>query len=152
LGFTNYADCVMANKMAHDAATARAFIGRVVAASGDRQDREYAQLLAAKKKDVPSATTVNFWEFPYYSEQVRTSDYSFDSQQLRPYLPYDRVKQGVLDVTAKLFDVQFRRVPNAPVWHPSVECYEMIDGGKVAGRFYLDMHPRDNKYNHAAQF
>ena len=152
LGFTNYADCVMADKMVGNAATARAFIDRVVVASGDRQAREYAQLLARKKKDAPSATAVNFWESQYYSEQVRKSDYNFDSKSVRPYLPYERVQQGVLDVAAKLFDVQFKRVPNAAVWHPSVECYELWDGGKLAGRFYLDMHPRENKYNHAAQF
>ena len=152
LGFTNYADCVMADKMAGNAATARAFVDRVVAASGERQQREYAQLLARKQKDVPGAKEVNFWESGYYSEQVRKSEYDFDSQQMRPYLPYEQVKQGVLDVAAKLFGVEFRRVANAPVWDPSVECYEMYDGGKLAGRFYLDMHPRDNKYNHAAQF
>jgi thimet oligopeptidase len=48
--------------------------------------------------------------------------------------------------------VEFRKVEGAPVWDPSVECYEMFEGGKLAGRFYLDMHPRANKYNHAAQF
>jgi Zn-dependent oligopeptidase len=152
LGFTNYADCVMADKMAGNAATARAFIDRVVTASGSRQSREYAQLLARKQKDVPGAQVVNFWESNYYSEQVRKSDYAFDSQELRAYLPYDQVKQGVLDISSKLFGVEFRRVKDAPVWDPSVECYELFDGGKLAGRFYLDMHPRDNKYNHAAQF
>jgi thimet oligopeptidase len=152
LGFTNYADCVMADKMAGNAATARAFIDRVVTASGPRQEREYTQLVARKQKDVPGATAVNFWEFSYYSEQVRKTDYAFDSQELRAYLPYAQVKQGVLDIAAKLFDVEFRKVKDAPVWDPSVECYEMYDGGKLAGRFYLDMHPRDNKYSHAAQF
>ena len=152
LGFPDYADYIMADKMAGNAATARAFIDRVVAASGPRQEREYAQLLARKQKDVPGANVVNFWEFSYFSELVRKSDYAFDSQELRAYLPYDQVKQGVLDISAKLFGVEYRRVKDAPVWDPSVECYEMIDGGKVAGRFYLDMHPRDNKYNHAAQF
>ena len=152
LGFTNYADYVMADKMAGKASTARSFIERVVAASGERQQREYAQLVAQKAKDVPGAKDVNFWESSYYAEQVRKSQYDFDSQQLRRFLPYDQVKQGMLDVSAKLFAVEFRRVKDAPVWHPSVECYEMYDGGKLAGRFYLDMHPRDNKYNHAAQF
>ncbi len=152
LGFTNYADFVMADKMVGNATNARAFIDRVVAASDERQKREYQQLLARKQKDVPTATAVNFWEFPYYAEQVRRSEYDFDSQQLRAFLPYGQVKQGVLDVTARLFDVEIKRVPDAPVWHPSVECYELFDGGKLAGRFYLDMHPRPNKYNHAAQF
>jgi len=152
LGFTNFADYVTADKMVGSAANARAFIDRIVTASQDKQAREYQQLLARKQKDVAGATAVNFWELNYYKEAVRRTDYNFDSQSIRPYLPYDKVKQGVLDVTAKLFDVEFRRVPNAPVWHPTVECYEMFDGGKLAGRFYLDMHPRDNKYNHAAQF
>ncbi len=151
-GFTNYADYVMADKMAGNTATAHAFIDRIVAASDERQKREYQELLARKQKDTPGATAVNFWETSYYSEQVRKSSYSFDSQDMRAYLPYSQVKQGVLDVAAKLFNVEFKRVPNAPVWHPSVECYELWDHGKLAGRFYLDMHPRDNKYNHAAQF
>lgn len=152
LGFTNWADCITADKMSGSAATARSFIDRVVAASADKQAREYEQLLAARRKDAPGATAVNLWEVNYYKEQVRRSEYDFDSQQMRPYLPYARVKQGILDLSAKLFDVEFRRVPDAPVWHPLVECYEMFDGGRLAGRFYLDMHPRENKYNHAAQF
>jgi thimet oligopeptidase len=152
LGFSNYADYVMADKMAGKAATARSFIERVVSASGERQKREYAQLLAQKQKDSPGVKDVDFWEAQYYSEQVRKSQYDFDSQQLRRFLPYEQVRQGMLDVTSKLFGVEIRRVQDAPVWHPSVECYEMFDGGKLAGRFYLDMHPRENKYNHAAQF
>jgi thimet oligopeptidase len=152
LGFSNYADLVMADKMTGKADVARSFIERVVAASGDRQKREYQQLVAEKAKSVPGATDVQFWEATYYSEQVRKTQYDFDSQQLRPYLPYAAVKQGMLDLSAKLFGVEFRLVKDAPVWHPLVECYEMYEGGKLTGRFYLDMHPRDNKYNHAAQF
>jgi len=152
LGFPDWADCITADKMVGSAANAHEFIDRVVAASADKQAREYEQLLARKRQDDPGATTVQFWEVNYYKEQVRKADYDFDSQAIRPYLPYSRVKQGVLDLAARLFDVEFRRVPNAPVWDPSVECYEMYDGGKLAGRFYLDMHPRADKYNHAAQF
>lgn len=152
LGFANWADYVTADKMVGSAKNAQDFVARVVAASGERQAREYQQLLSAKRKDQPNASVVNAWESQYYSEQLRRSAYNFDSQSIRPYLPYDRVEQGLLDLSAKLFDVTFKRVANAPVWHPSVKCYEMFDGGKLAGRFYLDMHPRDNKYNHAAQF
>lgn len=151
-GFSNYADYITSDKMVGSAANARAFIDRVSAASGERQKREYMQLVSARQKDVPSATDVDFWGQGYYSEQVRRSEYDFDSQSIRPYLPYNQVKDGVMALSARIFGVEFKRVPDAPVWHPSVECYELIDGGKVAGRFYLDMHPRDNKYNHAAQF
>ena len=152
LGFSNWADCVTADKMTGKASVAREFIDRVVAASQDKQAREYQQLLAAKRKDDPAATAVEFWQVNYYKEQVRKAEYDFDSQTMRPYLPFARVQEGILKTAATLFDVEFRRVPDAPVWHPSVECYEIWDGGKLAGRFYLDMHPRADKYNHAAQF
>ena len=151
LGFTNWADCVTADKMVGSAKNAADFIDRTVAASAPRAEREYQVLLKRKQQDVPGATVVNFWETQYWSEQVRKSNYDFDSQSVRPYFPYDRVKEGVLGVTSKMFGVEFHRI-TAPVWDPSVECYEVTENGKLVGRFYLDMHPRQNKYNHAAQF
>ena len=131
---------------------ARDFIEKIVAASGASADHDYQVLLRRKQQDVPGATTVNFWESAYWSEMVRKSEYDFDSQSVRPYFPYERVKQGVLDVSARMFGVTFKQVKDASVWHPSVECWEMFEGGKRVGRFYLDMHPRANKFNHAAQF
>ncbi len=152
LGFTNFADLVTADKMVGSAKNAHDFVDRVVAASNDRQAREYQQLLAQQQKITPGATAVEFWQSQYAREQLRKAAYDFDSQSIRPYLPYDRVKAGVLDIASRLFDVQFKRITGVPVWDPSVECYELWDNGKLAGRFYLDMHPRANKYNHAAQF
>jgi Zn-dependent oligopeptidase len=152
IGFTNWADYITADKMVGSAANASSFIDRVVAASGPKAEREYAAILKRKQQDVPKATVVNSWERTYYAELVRRADYSFDSQSVRPYFAFDRVKQGLLDVTSKLFGVTYRRIADAPVWDPSVEAYEMVEDGRLLGRFYLDMHPRPNKYNHAAQF
>jgi thimet oligopeptidase len=152
LGYTNWADYITANKMSGSAKVVRDFIDKIVAASSTAQQRDYETLLNRKKKDFPDATGVNFWEQVYWSELVKRSDYDFDSQSIRPYLAYDQVKQGVLDVTSKMFGVTYKQVKDAPVWDPSVECYEVWDGNKLYGRFYLDMHPRPNKYNHAAQF
>ena len=152
LGFSSWADYITADKMAGSARNASDFIDRIVEASGPRADREYQTLLQRKRQDASDAAVVNAWESNYYSELVRKASYDFDAQTLRPYLPFERVKQGVLDVTSRLFGVTFRRVSDAPVWNPSVECYEMLEGGKLVGRFYLDMHPRGNKYKHAAHF
>lgn len=152
LGFPDWADYVTADKMVGSAKNASDFIDKIVEASGARSQRDYQKLLKRKQQDAPGATVVNAWETNYYSEMVRKSDYDFDSQKVRPYFSYDRVKQGVLDVTATLFGVSFRRVKNVPVWHPDVECWEMVEDGKLVGRFYLDMHPRPGKYNHAAEF
>ena len=152
LGFASWADYALADKMAGSAANASAFIDRVAAASVEAAAREYQQLLRRKRQDDPSAAGVNRWEVAYLRELVRRSEYDFDSQKVRPYFPYQRVKQGVLDLSARLFGVTFRPMKNPPVWHPSVEGWEMYENGRLAGRFYLDMHPRAGKYGHAAHF
>lgn len=152
LGFNNYADYVTADKMIKSAKNADDFITKIVNASEDRAMREYKELLKRKQKDVADAKAVNRWEQSYYTELVSKENYSFDSQSVRPYFQYEKVKDGVLDVTAKLFGVTFKQRKDVPVWHPTVECWEMFENGKLVGRFYLDMHPRDGKYSHAAQF
>jgi thimet oligopeptidase len=152
VGFDNWADYITADKMVLSGKNASAFVDRVVAASAAKAESEFAVLLKRKRQDVPNATSINGWERAYYAELVRKSTYDFDSQSVRPYLAFDRVKQGLLDVTSRLFGVTYRPIPGTPVWDPSVEAYEMLQDGALIGRFYLDMHPRANKYNHAAEF
>mgnify|MGYP001565004995 FL=1 len=152
LGFANYAELVTADKMVASDKNASAFIEKIAEASLQKSISDYELLLNRKKIDIQSATEINAWESGYYSELVRKTSFDFDAQKARPYFQYQKVKQGILDVTSNLFGVTFRQNKTAPVWHESVECWEMFEDGKLTGRFYLDMHPRENKYNHAAQF
>ncbi len=152
LGFAHWADYVMANKMVGRAAAAEAFIARIVEVSTGPAAADYQALLKRKRADAPGAGGLVAWEAAYYAERVKQSDFGLDARELRPYLPFQRVKQGVLDLSARLFGVSFTPRPDAPVWHPAVECWEMVEDGRVTGRFYLDMHPRPEKYSHAAQF
>ena len=114
VGYPNWADYITADKMVGSAAKASEFIDRIVAASGPKAEREYDVLLKRKQQDVPGATVVNAWESAYYAELVRKASYNFDSQSVRPYFPFDRVKQGLLDVTSRLFGVTYRPVTNVP--------------------------------------
>lgn len=152
LGYSNWADYITADKMVGSGKRASEFIDRIVEASTAKSASEYQTLLKRKQQDIADAKGINAWESSYYSELVRKANYDFDSQSVRPYFQYDRVKQGVLDVTSKLFGVTFRQVKDAPVWDPLVECWEMLENGQLVGRFYLDMHPRKGKFNHAAEF
>ena len=152
LEFKNWADYVTADKMVGTGKNASDFIEKIADASASKGTEDYQTLLKRKQEDVPLADRVAAWEASYWSEIVRKSGFRFDAQSVRPYFPFDRVKEGVLEVTSKLFGVVFKRRAGAPVWHPSVECYEMFNDDTLAGRVYLDMHPRDNKYNHAAEF
>jgi thimet oligopeptidase len=152
LGFPNYAACVTADKMVGSEKNAAEFIDHIAAASLGKSTVDYQQLLSRKQKDFPNAAEIVPWEAGYYSELLKRSEYSFDAQKVRPYFQYTKVRQGILHAMSRLFDVEFRLNSSIPVWHESVDCYEMFENGLLAGRFYLDMHPRENKYNHAAQF
>lgn len=145
LGFKDWAAFDLSNRMATTPQNAAAFIDRVVAASAPKANADYQLILARKRQDQPGAATVNAWERRYYTELVRRSNYDFDSQAMRPYFAYERVRAGVFAVTSRLFGLEFRPMPNLPVWHPSVEPYEVFEGGALVGRIYLDMHPRAGK-------
>jgi thimet oligopeptidase len=54
-----------------------------------------------------------------------------------------------MDTAATLFHVSFHQELNVPAWDPQVETWDVVEGGKAIGRFYLDMHPRPGKYSHA---
>jgi thimet oligopeptidase len=152
LGCRNWAAYATEDKMIRDEQAAADFIERIAAASAARMQRDYDKLLERKRRDEPGATRVNPWDQGYLEDRIRAEEYAFDSQAVRPYYEYNHVKQGVLDLTGRLFGVTYQRVPDAPVWHPDVEAYDVLEGSLLRGRFYLDMHPREDKYKHAAQF
>ncbi|MEJ2637124.1 MAG: Zn-dependent oligopeptidase [Calditrichia bacterium] len=148
LGYDNYAQYETENKMVRTPRAAQEFIDKVAEVAGDRAKTDYDELLARLQKEIPGAKAVGSWQYGYISELVKKESYDFDSQELRQYFPYDRVKQGLFDITGKMFGVTYKKA-DVPVWDSSVEAYEMWSGDELIGRFYLDMHPRKNKYQHA---
>src|SRR6185503_10890823 len=92
----------------------------------ERGKQDYDELLRRWQKETPKAKEVQDWQKSYVEELVKRGTYEFDSQAVREYFPYDRVKEGVLATTSKMFGVTYKRV-DLPVWHPSVEAYEMRD-------------------------
>ncbi|MDG2148847.1 MAG: Zn-dependent oligopeptidase [Planctomycetota bacterium] len=152
LGYENWADYVTEDKMVGSEANAAAFIEQIAGVSREAAERDYQMLLDTKRQDVPDATGVADWEKGYYSEKVRAEQYDFDSQAARPYFDYERVRQGIFDVTSRLFGVRYEQVAGLDLWDEDVTAWDLFDGDEQIGRFFLDMHPRDNKYGHAAQF
>jgi len=152
LGFETWADYITGDKMIGTRREASEFIQKIATAADDRLTADYKALLARKQRDTPAATSVDAWDSAYLQELVKNDLYKYDSQTVRPYFEYRRVKQGVMDLTSKMFGITFRAVPDAVVWHPDVEAFDVLEGSRLLGRIYLDMFPRDNKYKHYAQF
>jgi len=152
MGYSSWADFNAADKMIMNGKNIAGFIHDLDATTRTVAEREFAMLLAEKRKADPGASEILTYDRFRLSELVRRSDYDFDSQAVRPYLMYDRVQKGILDTAATLFHVSFRQEMSAPAWEASVETWDVIENGNVIGRFYLDMHPRPGKYSHAAEF
>jgi thimet oligopeptidase len=152
LGYPTWAEYVTQDKMIENAANAQSFIDRLKETTYKRAQEDYAVYLKRKQEDDPKATQLNRWEASYYGRLIRMRDYDYDPAQARQYFPFDRVKQGVLDVTSTMFGLTYKRDVDAAVWDPSVEAYDVYEGSKKLGRFYFDLHPRPGKYNHAAKF
>ena len=152
LGYDSWAAYVTEDKMVRTADAIAEFIERVATAADQRSLAEYEKLLRRKQRDEPNATEVFDWEKTYYEERIKVEELNVDSRLLRPYFQYTAVKDGILELVSELFGVEFRLAPDAPAWHPSVEVYDVIEGAETVGRIYLDMHPRDGKFKHAAMF
>ncbi|MCY1046768.1 Zn-dependent oligopeptidase [Corallococcus sp. bb12-1] len=152
LGYANWAAFTTETRMTRTQQAAADFIDQLAQSTEARAKKEMAELLARKKKDVKGATVVEPWDHDYYEDRVRAERFGFDSQTVRPYLEYARVKDGVMGITSSLWGVTFQPVKDVKTWHTDVEAYDVLEGGKPLGRVFLDMHPRDDKYKHAAQF
>jgi thimet oligopeptidase len=145
IGYPNYADLATADQMIGTAANMKSFLNEVDAASRAPSRREYEILLTFAKEKNPGMTLIPVYSRAYWQDQYARARYNFDSQAVRPYFPYERVQQGVLDTAAKLFHVTFKPSTDVTVWDASVSEWNVYDGDKLAGRVYLDMHPRDGK-------
>ncbi len=152
LGFKTWAEYSTRDKMIENDKNVASFIERLRGLTLKRSTEEYATYLKRVREDDPAATAVNQWDRRYYGELIRKRDYNFDAQQARPYFPFEEVKAGVLSSTAKMLGLTYKRIENADLWDPSVEAYEVWEDGHMIGRFYLDLHPRPGKFNHAANF
>lgn len=152
LGYDSYARLVTEDKMIQSPEKAQAFIDDIAQASGGAATRDYNRLLARWQKIDPKATAVPRWSSSYVSQLIKKEDYDVDPQAVRQYFAFDNVQAGIFQLTEDLFSVDIRPWEGAPVWDPSVQAFELYDGGRLIGRFYLDMHPRDGKYSHAAHF
>lgn len=166
LGFPSWAEYDSQRKMTGSAEAIERFIEKVREASDAQAHADYEVLLRRLQAEDRSAAAVDFSSAMHATELVRREQYEVDSQEARPYFDISKVRQGLLDVTGRLFGLSYTAVPDAPVWHPEVYAYDvalLADGegkgdaagnpsGVPLGRIFLDLHPREGKFKHAAAF
>jgi thimet oligopeptidase len=148
LGLPDYATEVMADKMIGNPQRAATFLDDVNACRQAAADADYAELLAFAKTLDPSIDKLEAWDNNYNSNLLQKQKYDVDAAQVRKYFTYDKARTGIFQLVHDLFGADIRPW-KTQTWDKSVSAWELYDGQRLVGRFFLDMHPRDGKYNHA---
>ncbi|MGP6169912.1 M3 family metallopeptidase [Microbacterium sp. A196] len=151
LGYSSWPDYDAEVKMIGTGGAIAEFIDRIAELSADRAQADADALLARAQQDDPSFTEITTADSDYYGELIRREQYDVDAQAVREYFDFSRVREGLLSVTGRLFGLEYRAV-DAPTWADDVTSYDVLRGGERIGRIHLDLHPREGKYKHAAQF
>jgi oligopeptidase A len=147
LGFSTFADLVLADRMAKDGRAARAFVDDLTLRTEAAFHAENAALLAFRRQtEGRSEVTMAPWDVGYWSEKLRKAEYDFDEEELRPYFALDRVMDGLFSLVERLYGVRVRPRPELTTWAPEVQAYGIEDAdGTRLGTFYADWFPRDEK-------
>ena len=94
------------------------------------------------------------WEKHYYENKLLQKKYNVDSEEVKQYFQVDNVINGLFIISSQLFNLKFLEIDNPSVWHSDVRMFEVRENAdnRLIGQFYLDLYPRENKYQHAAAF
>ncbi|MDB6113633.1 MAG: prlC [Lacunisphaera sp.] len=155
LGYATWADYQIETRMAKNGATAVKFEEDLVAGLQPKFDAEMETLRQLKVKNTGVADAkLDSWDISYYTNKLLKDRYAVDTEALRVYFPYQSTLDGMFAIYQKIFGLKFTEVPAPYVWAPGVSLYVVQDAvtGVPMGAFYLDMFPREGKFNHFACF
>jgi thimet oligopeptidase len=155
LGYKSWADYQTEIKMAKSAAGAEKYINDLVTGSQPKFDEEVAELrkLKASETKDPNAQ-IKLWDFRYYQNQLKKQKYAVDTEALRVYFPFQKTLEGMFNIYQSIFGLKFEKIAVAQKWIDDLQLYAVSDAatGEPLGMFYLDMFPREGKFNHFAAF
>ena len=145
LGYENYAEISIANKMAETTDDVINFLNNLVSKSKPQADTEF-ETLKAYAKNYCDIRKMEAWDVMYVSEKLKKREYGISQEELKPYFPAPRVINGLFEIVNTLYGIKITEKTEIDVWHKDVKFYEIEDEfGNIRGQFYLDLYARNNK-------
>ncbi|WP_417483501.1 M3 family metallopeptidase [Maricaulis sp.] len=152
LGYDNYAEWRLEDRMAQTPQRAMDLMEGVWAAAVARIHEEVADMQALADSEGANIT-IEPWDYRYYAEKVRAARYDLDSDEVKQYLQLDNLRQAMFYVAGELFGFDFRELPagEVTVWNPAQRVFEVTDRatGSNVGLWYLDPYARPGKQSGA---
>ena len=151
LGYENPAQMILHDKMAGTPETVDTFLAGIIAPAVAKAEAEIVDMQAVMDEDIkagllPEGSKIQPWDWAYYAEKVRKAKYALDEEQTKPYFQMENVRQGVFDLTTKLFGLKYEKLENIPTYHADVEGFKVMDAdSSLIGVILTDYFPRPTK-------
>ncbi|CAI0653540.1 unnamed protein product, partial [Colletotrichum noveboracense] len=174
LGYPDHASLRIEDKMAKTSKTVTDFLGDLRSRLAAGGAKEVEHLLELKKADTEARGVSNdgnyyLWDHKFYDRLMIEKEYSIDENKIAEYFPITSTIAGMLKIFEELLGFVFvelkpeDRATLSPTgkaddiaWHEDVIIFSVWDdaseGDGFVGYLYLDLHPRQGKYGHAANF
>ena len=145
LGFETSAAFILDDTMAKTPKTVYDFLATIWTPAVSKAKEEAAEL--QKLMDIDGkGEKLEAWDWWYYSEKLRKAKFDLDEEALKPYFKLENVRQGVFNLTTKLYGLKYKKLDNMPIYHADVEAFEVTDAdGTFVGILYTDYFPRPGK-------
>ena len=155
LGYKTFADYAIETRMAKNGATATEFLEQLKTGLQPKFGAELEEFRQIKVQETGDTNAqIALWDWRYFANQLKKQKYNVDAEQLRVYFPYQQVLDGMFAIYQRIFGLKFEPIEPPYKWIGDLQLYAVSDAktGEPLGLFYLDMFPREGKYNHFAQF
>ncbi len=145
LGYQNFADYAMADRMAATPAAAKNLVLQAWEPAKKKAAQELAQMAAIARREGMNEA-LEAWDWRFYAEKVRAEMYALSDQELKPYFTLGNMTQALFDTAQRLFGLRFKPVENAKLYHPDARLYEVTEhNGAKIGFFLADNFARTDK-------
>lgn len=144
LGFNNYAELSLFNKMADTPSQVLDFLHQLAIKSRPYAEQDLTELKAYALQ-IDGITELSAWDIPYYSEKLQQHKYSYSSNELKQYFPLPKVFSGLFNLIGQLYSLELVLNKEMSVWHSDVSAYDIIQNRQISGHIYFDLYARDGK-------
>jgi thimet oligopeptidase len=148
-GLDSWASYAMEEKMAKEPANVERFFAELVPGLQQGAGPDLEDL-----RDALGTDDLQGWDQRYLHTAIKRERFGIDPMEVAAYFPLNEVVDGMLAITGEVFGLSYRQLDDAPTWHPDVSAWGIDDArtGETLASFYMDLHPREGKFGHAAAF